>query len=191
MVPVEESELPITLHAPGLTDAEFREYCEEYADCRLEYTAEGELIILPPTDPQTSFRNTKITFQVEAWSRRSRKGMVADSSGGFILPNGARRSPDAAWISRERCRNGRNTCPEFVIELVSPFDRLKQVHAKMLEWIANGAELGWMINPRDESVTIYRLGQEPEIRTGITDVAGEGPVEGFLMDLQPIWNPMD
>ena len=82
-------------------------------------------------------------------------------------------------------------CPEFVIELISPYDQLKEIRAKMLEWIANGAQLGWMINPRTESVTIYRPGHEPELRSGITEVTGEGPVEGFVLDLQPIWTPMD
>ncbi len=191
MVTVEESELPLILLAPGLTDAQFQNYCEQYADYRLEYTAAGELIVKPPTDPETGSRNVKITSQLDAWACKPRLGLVTDSSAGFILPNGARRSPDAAWISRGRFRRGQPMCPEFVIELISPFDRVKEIGAKMLEWIANGAELGWMINPRNKSVTIYRPGQEPEVRTGITEVAGEASVAGFVMDLQPIWNPMD
>ena len=198
MVTVAESELPLTLIAPGLTDAQFQEFCQQYADYRLEYTAEGELIIMPPTDSETSSRNAEITFQLKDWARTSRLGIVTDSSGGFVLPNGARRSPDAAWGSRERFRRGRppglggwRMCPEFVIELILPYDRLKEIRAKMLEWIANGAELGWMVNPRNKSVTIYRPRQDPEVRTGIDVVAGEGPVAGFVMDLRPIWNPMD
>ena len=198
MVTVEESELPLTLLAPGLTDTQFQEFCGQYADYRLEYTAEGELIIMPPTDPETGSRNANITSQLNVWACKTRLGTVTDSSAGFVLPNGARRSPDAAWTSRERFRRGRppvpggwRMCPEFVIELISPYDQLKEIRAKMLEWIANGAQLGWMINPPNQSVTIYRPGHEPEVRTGIAEVTGEGPVEGFVLDLQPIWNPMD
>ena len=79
-------------------------------------------------------------------------------------------------------------CPEFVIELLSPSDRGKKVHEKMLEWIANGAELGWMIDPFRKTVSIYRSGHEPEVREGITEIAGEGPVAGFVLDLREIWD---
>jgi Uma2 family endonuclease len=188
MVMVEEAYLPLTLSAPGMTDAEFERFCEEYSNYRLEYTAEGELIIMPPTDPETSAQNATITCQLFGWASKARRdGIVTDSSGGFTLPDGARLSPDAAWTSRERLRR-RPTCPEFVIELLSPFDRPRKIHAKMLEWIENGSQLGWMINPRNRSVTIYRPAQEPEIRTGILRIEGEGPVAGFALDLAPIWN---
>jgi Uma2 family endonuclease len=186
MVTVEESYLPMTLSAPGLTDAQFQEFCEQYADFRLEYTAEGELIVMPPTDPDTSARNAELTTQLALWSKRRRDGKVTDSSGGFKLPNGARLSPDAAWISRARLSARR--CPEFIIELLSPTDRPRKAHAKMLEWIENGVELGWLIDPRKKQVTIYRPGCEPEIRTGVNEITGEGPVEGFTLDLLPVWS---
>ena len=96
MVMVEETYLPLTLYAPGLTDARFQEFCEQYADYRLEYSAEGELTIMPPTDPRTGFRNAQITTQLLNWAMASGTGIVTDSSAGFILPNGARLSPDAA-----------------------------------------------------------------------------------------------
>ena len=188
MVTVEETYLPISLSAPGLTDAQFQEFCELYSDYSLEYTAEGDLIIMPPTDPDTSARNAEITIQLGIWSkRRQRDGKVTDSSGGFKLPNGARLSPDAAWISRARL--ALRQCPEFVIELMSPGDRPGRARAKMAEWIANGVELGWLIDPSKRSVTIYRPGgREPEVRVGATEVAGEGPVEGFTLDLLAVWN---
>ena len=185
MVTVEEAYLPLTLSAPGLTDAQFQEFCEQYADFRLEYTAEGELIIMPPTDPETSARNATLAAQLFNWARPDGRGIATESSGGFVLPNGARLAPDAAWISRTRLRA--KQCPEFVIELLSPTDRPRKVHAKMLEWIANGVELGWLIDPKKQSVTIYRPGQEPEIRAGVAGIAGEGPVDGFVLDLLPVW----
>ncbi len=186
MVTVEEAYLPLTLSAPGLTDAQFQEFCEQYADYRLEYTAEGELVIMPPTDPETSARNAVLTFQLTGWALKNRRGIATDSSGGFVLPNGARLAPDAAWISRSRLRS--KQCPEFIIELLSPTDRPGKIHAKMLEWIANGVELAWLIDPKRQAVTIYRSGsREPEIRSGVTSLAGEGPIKGFVLDLQPVW----
>jgi Uma2 family endonuclease len=185
MVTVEEIYLPLTLSAPGLTDAQFQDFCEQYADFRLEYTAEGELIIMPPTDPETSAQNLRIAAQLSRWSGPDGRGIATESSGGFTLPDGARLAPDAAWISRARLRS--KQCPEFVIELLSPTDRPRKLHAKMLEWIANGVELGWLIDPRKQSVTIYRPGHEPETRTGIAAIEGEDPVEGFTLDLEPVW----
>ncbi len=189
MVMVEESYLPLTLTVPGLTDEQFQEFCERYADYRLEYTAEGELIIMPPTDFGTGVRNSSINRQLGNWALRVKRGYVTDSSSGFILPNGARRSPDAGWTSLARALSG-PMCPEFVIELLSPSDRPKQVKAKMLEWMANGCELGWMINPRARTVSIYRPGREPELLTGASEVAGEGPIAGFVLDLTSIWDPI-
>lgn len=184
---VADTYLPVSLSVPEITDAQFQELCEEYADYLLEYTAEGEVLILPPTDPQTGFRNSLIGYQLTKWTLEN-GGMVTDSSAGFLLPNGARRSPDAAWISTARARQGRAMCPDFVIELISPTDRPKKVHEKMLEWVANGAALGWLIDPGSQSVTIYRPNQEPEVRAAVAMLEGEGPVAGFTLDLQPIWN---
>lgn len=183
---VADTYLPVSLSVPGMTDAQFQDLCEQYADYCLEYTAEGELIILPPTDPETGFRNSLIGYQLTKWMLESGRGMVSDSSAGYVLSNGARLAPDAAWISRERFRR-KPICPEFVIELMSPSDRPKKVHEKMLGWVANGVELGWMIDPRTQSVAVYRPNQEPEVRQGITSIAGEGPVEGLVLDLGPIW----
>lgn len=182
---VEEAYLPLTLSAPGLTDAQFEELCQQYADYRVEYTAEGDLVIMPPTDPETSARNSLITYQLTAWALNG-PGMVTESSGGYLLPNGARLAPDAAWISRDRLRR-RRSCPQFVIELLSPTDRPRKIRAKMQEWIDNGAELGWMIDPGSKTVTVFRPGREPEDLRGIAKLEGEGPVSGFVLDLRPVW----
>ncbi len=176
-----------TFSVPAMTDEKFRALCDEYSDSRLEYTAGGEVIVQPPTDPETSARNAAVTRLLGNWAESAQRGIVTDSSGGFVLPDSARLSPDAAWMSRQRLRR-QPTCPEFVIELVSPFDRRKKVHEKMLEWVANGAELAWMIDPTHRSVSIYRPGREVEVRQGIDEIAGEGPVAGFVLDLRKIWD---
>jgi len=187
MLMVEESHLPLTITVPGITDEQFQELCEKYDNFRVEYTAEGDLIVMPPTDPETSSQNLLIAAQLIYWALKTNRGLATESSGGFVLPNGARLSPDAAWISDER-RRRKPTCPEFVIELLSPSDRPNKTRAKMREWIANGAELGWLINPRTRTVTIYRPGLEPEECVGVTEVAGEGPIEGFVLDLKLVWD---
>ncbi len=183
---VEESHLPMTITVPGITDEQFQELFEQYSGYLLEYTADGELLIMPPTDAETSSRNLEIAFQLKLWTRSARRRVATGPDGGYTLPNGARLPPDAAWISQERVRR-KPTCPEFVIELLSPSDRRSKTYAKMLEWIANGAQPAWMIDPQSQAVTIFRQGREPETLTGVTEVAGEGPVEGFVLDLEPVW----
>ncbi len=186
MVTVAEEYMPLTLYVPGMTDGQFQGFCEQYADYRLEYSAEGDLIVMPPTDRRTSKRNSRIVFQLTQCEIAAGMDDVTDSSGGFKLPNGARRSPDAAWSSKERFEFG--GCPEFVIELLSPFDRPKLTRAKMHEWIENGAQLGWMIDCAERTVTVFRPGQAPEEMVGVSSIVGEGPVAGFELDLEAIWN---
>lgn len=104
-----------------------------------------------------------------------------------MLPNEARRSPDAAWITPGRLRKT-PTCPEFIIELLSPFDSRKKTDDKMLEWMSNGVQLGWLIDPCQKTVTVYRTGSDIEISKGTTEIPGEGPIESFVLDLREIWN---
>jgi Uma2 family endonuclease len=191
MLMVDEAYLPMRISVPGITDAQFQELCEQYDDFQIEYTADEELLIMPLADPETSARNLWIAAQLMSWAQLSRRGVATESSGGFHLPSGARLSPDAAWISHRRLRQ-KPTCPEFVVELLSPTDRQKKIYAqsdqtKMLEWIANGALLGWMINPRTRTVTIFRPDREPEAHPDLATLAGEGPVDGFVLDLTPVW----
>lgn len=183
---VADTYLPVSLSVPGITDEQFQDFCEQYADYRLEYTAEGELLIMPPTDPETGVRNAMIIYLLMQWALSNGAGTVTDSSAGFKLPNGARLAPDAAWISRERF--GRKpVCPEFVIELMSPSDKLKKVQAKMREWVSNGVELAWLIDPRTQSVEIYQPNRSPEVLADAQSVTGEGPLAGFVLDLTAIW----
>jgi Uma2 family endonuclease len=188
---------PVVLHSPPMSEEEFIEFCEKYEDFRIEYDAPAEeIIIMPPTDEGSSFRNSDITRQLGNWARRDGRGRVYDSSGGVLLPNGSRRSADAAWVEKARVKEARRReprrswpvlCPDFVIELRSPSDRLKQLRAKMEEWIENGAQLGWLINARNRTVTIYRPGREPEVLTNPDRVEGEGPVKGFVLEMAEIW----
>jgi Uma2 family endonuclease len=191
---IDEVWLPATLTAPPMTDEQFAEFCAENPDYFIEMTADGELVIMPPNFSLTGARNQKIGAQLENWAERDGRGTSTDASSGFALPNGARRSPDAAWTLNSRLpqhlQGFWHFSPDFVIELRSDTDRLSTLRAKMYEWIENGTQLGWLIDPERKAVEVYRTGQEPEIREGIDRIAGEGPVEGFELDLQRIWEPV-
>jgi Uma2 family endonuclease len=190
--------LPATLSAPPMTDDEFAAFCAEHPDLSFEMTAEGELLVMAPTCPMTGDRNSELDYQLRKWAKKDGRGRTYDSSSGFVLPNGARRSPDASWILKSRIsqltkaqREGAwHLCPDFVIELRSPSDRLGFLKKKMQEYLANGAQLGWLIDPLPHSVTVYRPNREPEIRSGIHSLAGEPPVDGFVLDLADVWNPL-
>ena len=179
--------------ATPVTDAQFFALCERYPDYRVETTAEGDIIIMPPAHPRTGQRNAAITHQLFAWSEQDGRGEAFDSSSGFFLKNGARRSPDSAWVSRERLQNLPDEAamwrvtPDFVIELKSASDRLETLRAKMREWTANGVALAWLIIPETRSVEIYRNDGSSEERIAASQVAGEGPVAGFILQLDRIW----
>ncbi|NEO97884.1 MAG: Uma2 family endonuclease [Symploca sp. SIO2E9] len=164
-------------------------------DLRLELTAEGELIVMPPTGGNTGRRNADITYQLQAWNRRFQLGEVFDSSTIFQLPNGAERSPDAAWISREEWNSLSDEeketfpplCPEFVIELRSKSDSLKTLQKKMQEYMDNGCRLGWLINYKQKQIEIYRCGKSREILQSPQTISGEDLLPGFVLDLELIW----
>ena len=176
-----------------LTDDQFLELCTQYPDYRIETSAEGDILIMSPTHPRTGQRNAAITYQLFAWTEQDGRGEAFDSSSGFFLRNGARRSPDSAWVSHERLKGLENDAamwhvtPEFVIELKSASDRLPIVRAKMKEWTSNGAELAWLIIPETRSVEIYRADGSVEEIKEPAEVAGVGPVEGFTLRLERIW----
>lgn len=189
-IEIDDAYLPVTFYAPDLTDKQWEEMCERYAAYRVEYTSEAEVIVSLLQYPETSIRNVELVAQLRNWARATARGYATESSGCFRLSSGARMAPDAAWISKERFRK-RPTCPEFIIELVSPSDRLRKVREKMQEWIDNGAQLAWMLDPHTQTISIYRPGRPPEERTGMTSIEGEGPVAGFTLDLEPIWREYD
>jgi Uma2 family endonuclease len=183
--------------AINLTDDQLFELCQLNRDWRIEYTAQGELIVMPPTGGETSNRNAELTYQVQAWTRRDQAGVAFDSSGGFKLPNGATRSPDAAWVrrsrlaglTREQKQKFLPLCPDFVIELRSPTDNLQAVLDKMQEYLDNGAQLGWLLDPVTRRVHVYVPQRSPEILEAPSTVSADPLLPGFVLDLQKIWEP--
>jgi Uma2 family endonuclease len=167
--------------------------CAQYPDDRIETTAEGDIVMMPPAHPLAGQRNAAITYQLFAWTEQDGRGEAFDSSAGFFLSNGARRSPDSAWVSRERLTGLVDEAamwrvtPEFVIELKSASDRIETLRAKMREWTANGVQLGWLIIPETRSVEIYRAGGANAVLIEPAEVLGEGPVQGFVLRLGRIW----
>ena len=159
--------------------------------------ADGEIIIMPPAGMESGHQDLELGTQLNSWAKRDGRGRAFGCSAGFALPNGATLSPDASWISharlatvtREQKRKFAPICPEFVVEVQSPSDSVPRLKRKMYEWIDNGAQLGWLILPDSKTVYVYRPGQEPEFLTSITHLKGDGPVEGFVLDLTEIWSP--
>ena len=179
-----------------MTDDEYYEFCQSNPDVRFERTANGEIIIVPPAGWESDHQNVKVSARLTVWAESDGRGQTSGPSTEFILPSGAAYSPDAAWVSneqigklsREHRRKFPRVCPEFVVEVMSPTDRLKKAKEKMADWIANGVQLGWLIDGDNKTVYIYRSGQsEPEERVGIDTLFGEGPVEGFELNLKDIW----
>ena len=175
------------------TRAEFERLCQDNPDLRLELTANGELITMPPVGWESSKRNSRLNVRVGVWSEQTKLGEVFDSSGGFTLPNGAVRSPDVTWIAQSKIDaipagvTFPEVVPDFVIELRSKTDNLKPLQEKMVEYRDNGVRLGWLINPQQQQVEIYRLGKEVEIVQSPTTLSGEDILPGFILDLAPIW----
>ena len=188
-------ELP---NAIGLfvTPEQFEALALANPDLRLERTAAGELIVSPPTGGESGSRNLSISTQLGNWCEANENlGEGFDSSTGFILPNGARFSPDASWVSRARWealtakeRKGFvPLCPDFVVELRSASDSLSTLQTKMREYIDNGARLGWLIDPQNRQVEIYRQQTEVEILINPTELSGEDVLPGFVLNLRRVW----
>jgi Uma2 family endonuclease len=178
-----------------LTDEQFFQLCVNNRDLRLEQTAQGELIIMPPTGWKSGNRNSRLTQRVGNWADVDGTGLAFDSSTGYILPNGAKRSPDASWVSRERLEalNPDPTrflpmAPDFAVELRSANDELKTVQQKVQEYINNGVRLGWLIDPQNQRVEIYRIGQNVEVLQSPTSLLGENVLPGFVLELNQILN---
>ncbi|WP_374703946.1 Uma2 family endonuclease [Nostoc sp. CENA543] len=164
-------------------------------DLQLERTAEGELIVMPPTGSDTGKRNLDIAGQLWLWNRQAKLGVVFDSSTGFHLPDGSDRSPDAAWIRQDRWdalsieqqETFAPICPDFVLELRSKSDSIEKLRAKMREYINNGARLGWLIDCKHQRVEIYRPGQAVETLNHPVSLSGEDVLPGFILDLTEVW----
>ena len=186
--------LTLNLSSVGLTDDQFFRLCSDNRDLRIEMTAQKELIIMSPTKPETGRKNARITQRLANWAEQDGTGECFDSSTELTLPNGAKRSPDASWIpkskwnqlSEEEKNKFSEICPDFVIELRSPSDRLINVEAKMEEYVANGSKLGWLLDPIANRATIYRPGQAPERIGNPTILSGDPILPGFKFNFKEI-----
>jgi Uma2 family endonuclease len=185
--------LPPVDHA--LSDDQFYSLCAANRDLHIERNSNGEIVIMAPTGGETSRRNSGITFQLESWNRRTKLGVVFDSSGGFRLPNGANRAPDAAWIPKawwdslrpEERDRFLPLSPLFVIELRSRTDRLETLRDKMQEYIDNGTELGWLIDPSERCIEIYRPQASAEIRRNPSTLSANPTLPEFALNLDDIF----
>ena len=179
-----------------MSDEAFYEFCRRNKDYRFEMDKRGNLIVMPPTFLETSNKNSEINLQLRILSKKDKTGIAFESDGMFIFPIGAKRAPDAFWILKERYfalsqaeREERfaRICPDFVIELRSKSDNLRKLQAKMREYIENGARLGWLIDPAEKKVHIYRADKTVEIPENPSKVSGENVLQGFELDLTEIW----
>ena len=179
-----------------MTDAAFYEFCQRNQDFRFEMDKRGNLIIMPPTFLETSRKNADINVQLGIWAKKDKTGIAFESDGMFTLPNGAKRAPDAFWILKEkyyalsqeeRENSFARIAPDFVIELRSKSDNLRKLQAKMREYIENGVRGGWLIDPGDKRVYIYRADKTVEILENPAKVSYENVLPGFKLDLAEIW----
>lgn len=187
--------LTINLNPFVVTDDQFYKLCQANPELRLERKASGEVVIMSPTGGETGIRNFRLSGQLWHWHEQRQSGQAFDSSTGFKLPNGATRSPDVSWISQQRWdalpakqkRGFVPLCPDFVVELRSPTDDIEDTRAKMQEYIANGARLGWLIDPETRTVEIYEPGEEVEIFYNPAYVAGDPLLPDFVLDMKRVW----
>jgi Uma2 family endonuclease len=185
----------LNLHSVDLTDEQFYQLCLDNPDLRFELTAKRELLIMPPTGSKTGWRNSKINQRLANWAEADGTGVSFDSSTGFTLPDGAKRSPDAAWVRHEawealtdeQQEEFAPVCPDFVIELRSAKDGLKGLEEKMKEYIKNGARLGWLLDAKNRRIYIYRPNHPVECLENPSSISGEPLLPGFVFDPSEIW----
>ena len=182
-----------------VTPEQFEQLASAEQLARMELTKDGELIVMSPTGGEAGRKNRRLTQQIGIWTDRDGTGEAFDSSTVFVLPNGARRSPDVSWIRLERWNQLTQAqqdgfppiAPDFVIELVSPSDlknqRYEDLQAKMEEYLENGVKLGWLIEPSAKTVEIHRVGQQVEILNNPQTLSGEDVLPGFVLDLSEIF----
>jgi Uma2 family endonuclease len=192
-----EIELPVRLRLERpMTDEELMRFCAANAVLRIEREPNGEILVMTPAGSRTSRMNSRITRLLDEWAEADGRGVAFDSNGGFTLPDGSMRAPDGAWVelrrwqalSAEQQTGYAPVCPDFVIELRSQSDRLPDIEAKMEQWMSNGAQVGWLIDPERRVVAIYRAGQEPAVLEDPSSVQGSGPVVGLELVMTRVWS---
>ena len=194
-----------TTCGPGLMVVRFRpakklgrkqleRFCAQNSELRIEQTAKGELIIMPPAFSESGWQNAKLTTFFMNWAEQH-GGKVGDSNTGFTMPKGGMHAPDVSWLSQERYealpkrerKRFAKICPDFVLELRSETDRLRTLHKKMLEYVDNGARLGWLIDPLEKQVFVYRPGEQIEHLLNLATLSGNPVLAGFTLDLARVW----
>lgn len=189
---------PVLLRLPAAlqpSDERFAEICRLNRDLVIERTAEGDLVLMTPTGGKTGARSSEINFQLRRWAKADGSGVAFDSSTGFVLPNGAVRSPDASWVRRSRLaalsererERFLPLCPDFAVELCSPSDDFALLRAKMAEYAGNGAALGWLIIPNESLVEVYRPGLQRELLRAPAVVSADPELPGFTLQMAEVW----
>ena len=192
------AEMPLPLRfrpEKPMSDEELMRFCAANDAVRVERDANGEILVMTPAGSKTSKMNLRIGRFLDEWTELDGRGVAFESNGGFTLPDGSMRAADVAWVARTRwealtdAEQSRYAplCPDFVIELRSPNDSLSELKTKMEHWIANGAQLGWLIDPENKTVSLYRPGEEPEILAHPTSVQGSGVMAGFELVMARVW----
>ena len=192
---VTTAKVVLNLKKVGLTEDQFVQLCRDNSGLRMELTAQKELIIMPPLGLKSSWRENILSNELTNWARKDGAGVVFNASADYVLPNTAIRAPDVSWIRRERLdaftereleRFGR-LCPDFVAEVRSPSDTVTELKHTMAEYIANGAQLGWLIDPYATRVYVYRPGQAVECLENPTTISGDPLLPGFTFNISEIW----
>lgn len=176
------------------TREEFASLTAQYPELRMELTREGRLIIMPPSGGESSNQSSTVSGWLFVWNQQTKLGLTFDANGGYNLPNGGTRAPDASWLRRDRWdaltpeerQKFLPLCPDFLVEVMSLTDSLTETRRKMEEYLENGARLGWLINPRRRQVEIYRPNRDVEILNHPTSLSGEDVLPGFVLDLTGI-----
>ena len=188
--------IDISAFTKKISDRDFERLCADNPETRFETTPQGKLIIMSPTGSESGRKNGRLFFQVELWNTKTKLGVSFDSSTGFKLSNGALRSPDVSWVelakwnslSEQQQRKFAPIDPDFVIELMSPTDDINELQQKMTEYMSCGVKLGWLINPDEKQVEIYRNGQDREVLNNPQSLSGEDILPGLIVDLSSILN---
>ncbi len=176
----------------NMSDDEFFSFCVQNKNIRIERDENKQILIMAPAGNDSSAKNSKLNLELGLWNKKAKLGILFDSSAGFYLPDTSMRNPDAAWISNERWNQIEKEerkkfayiTPDFIVELMSPSDRLKQAKEKMEKWIKNGVFLAWLIDLENETVYIYKPGGIIEQVNGFDKkISGEGVLPGFKLDL--------
>lgn len=178
-----------------MSDEELMRFSAANDAVRVERDADGEILVMTPAGSRTSKMNSRITRLLDEWAEKDGRGIAFDSNGGFTLPDGSMRAADAAWVALPRWKALSEAdqsryaplCPDFVIELRSPSDSLPDIQKKMERWIANGAQLGWLIDPIEREVTVYRPDDSPEVHQEPSSVQGSGVMAGFELVMARVW----